>query len=84
MEPVHNKVISSFQALCQARAPESGLEPTTAGSQQISGWASYPLSHQHPTDLKAADKRCETCSQNWTSLKTEYKRQATENGSSTV
>ncbi|GFO15154.1 hypothetical protein PoB_004165900 [Plakobranchus ocellatus] len=36
-EPVHNKVISGFQALRQARAPVAGLEPATEGSLQISG-----------------------------------------------
>ncbi|GFN79644.1 hypothetical protein PoB_000615000 [Plakobranchus ocellatus] len=35
--PVHNKVISGFQALRQARAPVTGLEPATEGSLQISG-----------------------------------------------
>ncbi|GFO43484.1 hypothetical protein PoB_006998900 [Plakobranchus ocellatus] len=34
--PVHNKVISDFQALRQARAPVAGLEPTTESSLQIS------------------------------------------------
>ncbi|GFO38737.1 hypothetical protein PoB_006524200 [Plakobranchus ocellatus] len=35
-KPVHNKVISGFQALCQARAPVAGLEPAKEGSLQIS------------------------------------------------
>ncbi|GFO36809.1 cathepsin d [Plakobranchus ocellatus] len=35
--PVHNKVISGFQALRQARAPVAGLEPATEWSLQISG-----------------------------------------------
>ncbi|GFO36921.1 hypothetical protein PoB_006342600 [Plakobranchus ocellatus] len=34
-EPVHNKVISGFQALCQARAPVAGLEPATEGSADL-------------------------------------------------
>ncbi|GFO34258.1 hypothetical protein PoB_006076300 [Plakobranchus ocellatus] len=34
--PVHNKVISVFQALRQAWAPVAGLEPATEGSLQIS------------------------------------------------
>ncbi|GFO12224.1 hypothetical protein PoB_003872900 [Plakobranchus ocellatus] len=29
---VHNKVISCFQALCQAMVPVAGLEPVTEGS----------------------------------------------------
>ncbi|GFO49725.1 hypothetical protein PoB_007623000 [Plakobranchus ocellatus] len=36
IQPVHNKVISGFQALRQARAPVAGLELTTERSQQIS------------------------------------------------
>ncbi|GFO19106.1 hypothetical protein PoB_004561100 [Plakobranchus ocellatus] len=35
--PVHNKVISGFQALRQARALVVGLEPATEGFLQISG-----------------------------------------------
>ncbi|GFO20405.1 hypothetical protein PoB_004691000 [Plakobranchus ocellatus] len=37
IRPIHNKVISGFQALRQARAPVAGLEPVTEGSLQISG-----------------------------------------------
>ncbi|GFO39694.1 hypothetical protein PoB_006619900 [Plakobranchus ocellatus] len=44
--PVHNKVISGFQALRQARAPEAGLEPATEGSLQISGWTRKPLCYR--------------------------------------
>ncbi|GFN82222.1 hypothetical protein PoB_000872800 [Plakobranchus ocellatus] len=35
--PVHNKVISGFEALRQAGAPVAGLEHATEGSLQISG-----------------------------------------------
>ncbi|GFO35018.1 hypothetical protein PoB_006152300 [Plakobranchus ocellatus] len=35
--PVHNKVISGFQALRQASAPVAGLEPATKGLLQILG-----------------------------------------------
>ncbi|GFN87012.1 hypothetical protein PoB_001351800 [Plakobranchus ocellatus] len=34
--PVHNQVISGFEALYQAGAPVAGLEPATEGSLQIS------------------------------------------------
>ncbi|GFN82252.1 hypothetical protein PoB_000875800 [Plakobranchus ocellatus] len=48
ISPVHNKVISGFQALRQARAPKAGLEPATEGSLQISGRICYPLCHRRP------------------------------------
>ncbi|GFN85579.1 hypothetical protein PoB_001208500 [Plakobranchus ocellatus] len=35
--PVHNKVISGFQALRQARAPVAGLEPATEGPCRSQG-----------------------------------------------
>ncbi|GFO01066.1 hypothetical protein PoB_002757100 [Plakobranchus ocellatus] len=44
----HNKVISDFQVLCQARVPEAKLKPATEGSLKISGQVCYPLSHKHP------------------------------------
>ncbi|GFO11448.1 phosphodiesterase [Plakobranchus ocellatus] len=37
MKPVHNKVITGFQTLSQARAPTAGIEPATEGFLQISG-----------------------------------------------
>ncbi|GFN95885.1 hypothetical protein PoB_002239100 [Plakobranchus ocellatus] len=37
IQPVHNEMISGFQALRQARAPVAGLKPAAAGSLQISG-----------------------------------------------
>ncbi|GFN75939.1 homeobox even-skipped homolog protein 2 [Plakobranchus ocellatus] len=40
IQPVHDKVISGFQALRQARAPVAGLGPATEGSLQISGCGS--------------------------------------------
>ncbi|GFO16381.1 hypothetical protein PoB_004288600 [Plakobranchus ocellatus] len=43
---VHNKVISGFQALRQARAPVAGLEPATEGSLQISGRTRKPLCYR--------------------------------------
>ncbi|GFN83645.1 hypothetical protein PoB_001015100 [Plakobranchus ocellatus] len=46
---VHNKVISGFQALRQAKAPVAGFEPATEGLLQISGQIRYPLCHQHPS-----------------------------------
>ncbi|GFO21882.1 hypothetical protein PoB_004838700, partial [Plakobranchus ocellatus] len=46
--PVHNKVISGFQALRQARAPVAGLEPATEGSLQISGRTRKPLCYRRP------------------------------------
>ncbi|GFO16053.1 hypothetical protein PoB_004255800 [Plakobranchus ocellatus] len=48
IEPVHNKVISGFQALRQVRAPMAGLEPATEGSLRISGRICYPLCHRRP------------------------------------
>ncbi|GFO21624.1 hypothetical protein PoB_004812900 [Plakobranchus ocellatus] len=45
---VHNKVISDFQALRQARAPVTGLEPATEGSLQISGRTRKPLCYRRP------------------------------------
>ncbi|GFO34515.1 hypothetical protein PoB_006102000 [Plakobranchus ocellatus] len=47
-QPVHNKVISGFQALRQARAPVAGLEPATEGSLQISGRTRKPLCYRRP------------------------------------
>ncbi|GFO43659.1 transposable element p transposase-like protein [Plakobranchus ocellatus] len=44
----HNKVISGFQALRQARAPVAGLEPATEGSLQISGRTRKPLCYRRP------------------------------------
>ncbi|GFO42597.1 hypothetical protein PoB_006910200 [Plakobranchus ocellatus] len=38
----HNKVISGFQALCQARALAAGHERATEGSLQISERVCYP------------------------------------------
>ncbi|GFO09091.1 hypothetical protein PoB_003559600 [Plakobranchus ocellatus] len=48
--PVHNKVISDFQALSQARALVAESEPATEGSLQISRRARYPLCHRCPED----------------------------------
>ncbi|GFO01809.1 hypothetical protein PoB_002831400 [Plakobranchus ocellatus] len=45
---VHNKVISGFEALRQARAPVAGLEPATEGSLQISGRTRKPLCYRRP------------------------------------
>ncbi|GFN97294.1 hypothetical protein PoB_002380000 [Plakobranchus ocellatus] len=39
-------MISGSQALCQARAPIAGLEPTAEVSLQVSGWILYPLRHR--------------------------------------
>ncbi|GFO39591.1 hypothetical protein PoB_006609600 [Plakobranchus ocellatus] len=39
----HNKMISRFQAVYQARAPMAEPEPATEGSVQISGRIRYPL-----------------------------------------
>ncbi|GFO45379.1 hypothetical protein PoB_007188400 [Plakobranchus ocellatus] len=50
-KPVHNKVISGFQALRQARAPVAGLEPATEGSLQISGRTRKPLCYRRPLQL---------------------------------
>ncbi|GFO48922.1 hypothetical protein PoB_007542700 [Plakobranchus ocellatus] len=44
----HNKVISGFRALRQARAPVAGLEPATEGSLQISGRTRKPLCYRRP------------------------------------
>ncbi|GFN87719.1 hypothetical protein PoB_001422500 [Plakobranchus ocellatus] len=46
LQPVHNKVISGFQALLQARAPV--LELATEGSLQISGGLRHPMCHGRP------------------------------------
>ncbi|GFN97446.1 solute carrier family 2 (facilitated glucose transporter), member 13 [Plakobranchus ocellatus] len=46
---VHNKVISGFQALRQARTPVAGLEPATVGSLQISGKTRKPLCYRRPS-----------------------------------
>ncbi|GFN98927.1 hypothetical protein PoB_002543300 [Plakobranchus ocellatus] len=46
--PDHNKVISGFQALRQARAPVASVEPTTEGSLQISGRNRKPLYLRRP------------------------------------
>ncbi|GFO33589.1 hypothetical protein PoB_006009400 [Plakobranchus ocellatus] len=46
MKPVHNKMISGFQALRQARAPVAGLQPATEGSLQISGRTRKPLCYR--------------------------------------
>ncbi|GFO42555.1 hypothetical protein PoB_006906000 [Plakobranchus ocellatus] len=43
---VYCKVISGFQAVRQAGASVAGLEPSTEGSQQISGQANHSLCHQ--------------------------------------
>ncbi|GFO48747.1 hypothetical protein PoB_007525200 [Plakobranchus ocellatus] len=48
---IHNKVISDFQVLRQARVPLVGLEPTTERSLRISGRIRYPLCHRRPTDI---------------------------------
>ncbi|GFO35814.1 hypothetical protein PoB_006231900 [Plakobranchus ocellatus] len=48
---IHDKVISGFQALRQARAPVAGLEPTTEWSLQISGRTHEPLCHRRPERL---------------------------------
>ncbi|GFN81518.1 hypothetical protein PoB_000802400 [Plakobranchus ocellatus] len=42
-DQAHNKMISDFQALRQARAPVAGIEPSTEGSLQISGRTRYPM-----------------------------------------
>ncbi|GFN96964.1 hypothetical protein PoB_002347000 [Plakobranchus ocellatus] len=44
VQPVHNKVISGFRAIRQARAPVVGVEPATEGSLRIR----YPLCHRRP------------------------------------
>ncbi|GFO00199.1 hypothetical protein PoB_002670400 [Plakobranchus ocellatus] len=51
LEKFHNKVISGFQALRQARAPVAGLEPATEGSLQISGRTRKPLCYLRPLDF---------------------------------
>ncbi|GFN99136.1 hypothetical protein PoB_002564200 [Plakobranchus ocellatus] len=49
---IHNKVISGFQALRQARAPVAGLEPATEWSLQISGRTRKPLCYRRPCTLR--------------------------------
>ncbi|GFO42355.1 hypothetical protein PoB_006886000 [Plakobranchus ocellatus] len=46
LQPVHNKVISGFQALCQIRARGGGARIRDKRVLQISGWARYPQGHQ--------------------------------------
>ncbi|GFO02728.1 hypothetical protein PoB_002923300 [Plakobranchus ocellatus] len=53
---VHNKVISGYEAPCQARAPMAGLEPATEGSLQISGRTRQPLYHRPPTSRQKGTK----------------------------
>ncbi|GFO13903.1 hypothetical protein PoB_004040800 [Plakobranchus ocellatus] len=61
MDPVHNKVISGFQALRRARAPVAGLEPATEKSLQISGRIRWPLCHRRPPlDCKAKVRHTNT------------------------
>ncbi|GFO10894.1 hypothetical protein PoB_003739900 [Plakobranchus ocellatus] len=48
LQHVHNKVISGFYSLRQAKAPVAGLEPATDGSMQISGRIQSPWCHQSP------------------------------------
>ncbi|GFN81295.1 hypothetical protein PoB_000780100 [Plakobranchus ocellatus] len=48
-------VISGFQALRQARAPVTGLEPATEGSLQISGRIRYQLCHRRPQPVFISD-----------------------------
>ncbi|GFN74907.1 hypothetical protein PoB_000141300 [Plakobranchus ocellatus] len=50
-KPVHNKVISGFKTLHQARALMAGLEPATERSLQISGRTQKPLCHQCPIEI---------------------------------
>ncbi|GFO44943.1 hypothetical protein PoB_007144800 [Plakobranchus ocellatus] len=45
---MHNKVISSFQALRQTRAPVTRLDPVTEGSPQISGKGSLSAAPPKP------------------------------------
>ncbi|GFO20452.1 hypothetical protein PoB_004695700 [Plakobranchus ocellatus] len=40
-QPVHNKLISDFQTLCQASASVAGLEPATEGSLRSQGRTRY-------------------------------------------
>ncbi|GFO30234.1 hypothetical protein PoB_005673900 [Plakobranchus ocellatus] len=56
-DQVHNKVISGFQALRQARAPVAGLEPATEGSLQISGRTRKPLCYRRPQKKKKKKKK---------------------------
>ncbi|GFO30541.1 hypothetical protein PoB_005704600 [Plakobranchus ocellatus] len=53
---VHNKVISGFQALRQARAPLARLEPSTEGLLQTSGRTRKPLCHRDPQNTFAKDR----------------------------
>ncbi|GFO07557.1 hypothetical protein PoB_003406200 [Plakobranchus ocellatus] len=48
IQPIHNKVISGFQVLRQARSSVAGLEPATKGSLHISGRIHFPLCHRRP------------------------------------
>ncbi|GFO45295.1 hypothetical protein PoB_007180000, partial [Plakobranchus ocellatus] len=50
IEPVHNKVISSFQAINQARALVAGLETTTEGFLQTSGGSSSHCATDAPNE----------------------------------
>ncbi|GFN79695.1 phytanoyl-coa dioxygenase 1-like [Plakobranchus ocellatus] len=60
IKPDHNKVISSFRNLRQAKTLAAGLELATEGSPEISGRIRYPLCHRCPH--KGAGQR-------WTSVR---------------
>ncbi|GFO48804.1 hypothetical protein PoB_007530900 [Plakobranchus ocellatus] len=47
-EPVHNKVISGFQVIFQARALVAGLEPAAQEFEQSSGWVRFSLCPRGP------------------------------------
>ncbi|GFN95782.1 hypothetical protein PoB_002228800 [Plakobranchus ocellatus] len=56
IQPVHNKVISGFQALRQARAPMAGLEPAIEGSLQSSDSLATVPPTPHPHDETFLEK----------------------------
>ncbi|GFO05672.1 hypothetical protein PoB_003217700 [Plakobranchus ocellatus] len=54
-QPVHNKVISGFRALPQARAPVVGLEPATEGSLRSQGGLASHCATDAPRNPNESD-----------------------------